>query len=101
MDAAVRKSVEGGAKAKRLHSKASGVGSAGIASDDIEALAKLNTTLVHLEKAQSIMKAANKAIRVHKTQETRVTALIAEGLSDKQATELLKPDFGGRIGFVS
>ena len=57
--------------------------------------------LANVEQAQERMKAANKAIRTHKTEETRIAALVAQGLTEAQAAELLKPDFAGRVGFPS
>ena len=86
-------------KAKYYERKAEGVGSAGISSDDPDAVEKLRTELASIEQAQARMKAANKAIRGNKTQEARIAALIGGGLTEAQAAELLKPDFLGRIGF--
>ena len=47
-------------QAERLEQRAETVGTAGIASDDPEALKKLTAKLERLEKAQSMMKAENK-----------------------------------------
>ncbi|MNF49114.1 hypothetical protein D3C85_1091430 [compost metagenome] len=45
------------------------------------------------------MKAANQAIRTHKTPEARVAALLVLGFSEKLAAEAITPDFCGRVGF--
>lgn len=86
-------------KAKHYEQKAASVGTGGISSDDPDAIEKLRAELASMEESQERMKAANKAIRSHKTQETRIAALVAQGLTEPQATELLKPDFAGRVGF--
>lgn len=88
-------------KAKHYEQKAASVGTGGISSDDPEAIEKLRAELANVEQAQERMKAANKAIRTHKTEEARIAALVAQGLTEAQAAELLKPDFAGRIGFPS
>ena len=88
-------------KAKHYEQKAASVGTGGISSDDPEAIEKLRAELANVEQAQERMKAANKAIRTHKTDEARITALVTQGLTEAQAAELLKPDFAGRIGFPS
>lgn len=88
-------------KAKHYEQKAASVGTGGISSDDPEAIEKLRAELANVEQAQERMKAANKAIRTHKTEEARIAALVAQGLTEAQAAELLKPDFAGRVGFPS
>ena len=45
---------------------------------DIVAPAKLRAELANVEQAQERMKAANKAIRTHKTEEARIAALEAQ-----------------------
>lgn len=86
-------------KAQHYEQKAASVGTGGISSDDPEAIEKLRAELANVEQAQERMKAANKAIRTHKTEEARIAALVAQGLTEAQAAELLKPDFAGRVGF--
>ncbi|MCY1395961.1 hypothetical protein D9M71_109200 [compost metagenome] len=88
-------------KAKHYEQKAASVGTGGISSDDPDAIEKLRAELANVEQAQERMKAANKAIRTHKTQEARIAALVAQGLTEGQAAELLKPDYAGRVGFPS
>lgn len=93
-DSAMRKSIE------HYERKAQGVGQGGISSDDPEAVAKLRTELEQLQKAQGVMKAANKVIRANKTPEARIAALVKVGLTEAQAAEIIKPDFAGRVGFA-
>lgn len=87
-------------KAKHYEQKAASVGTGGISSDDPDAIQKLRAELEGCEQSQERMKAANKAIRAHKTADTQIAALLALGFNDKQASELVKPDFAGRIGFA-
>lgn len=100
-DSAMRKSVEAQRTADYYARKAEGVGGGGISSDDPEAIAKLRGELKKLQDAQDVMKAANKAIRAHKTPEARIAALVKVGLTEIQAAEIIKPDFAGRVGFAS
>ena len=46
------------------------------------------------------MKNVNAAIRKGKTPDRQIPALVALGMSEAQAQELLKPDFCGRIGIA-
>jgi len=92
---ALGKSVKLGEYADHLDSRAAGVGSAGIASNDPEVLIKLNGKLCALVSEQDKMKAANRAIRKGNDQ-----ALIDLGYTDGQIAEIKKPDFAGRIGFA-
>ena len=50
-------------KASRLRQRAAGVGTAGISSDDPDAVVKLSEKLEELEKKQQLYKAINKALR--------------------------------------
>ena len=52
-----------------------------------------------MERCQAQMKAANQAIRRHKTDEARAAALVALGFSEAEAQTLVKPDYVGRLGF--
>lgn len=88
-------------KASHYASKAASVGTGGISSDDPEAIQKLREELAHVEASQERMKAANKAIRAHKTPEDQAAALVALGFTEAQAAEAVKPDFCGRVGFPS
>ncbi|ARR51936.1 DUF3560 domain-containing protein [Photobacterium damselae] len=97
------KSVKAAEKAKYLEQRAQAVGTAGIASDDPEAIQKLKNKLESLEKAQEMMKAANKIVKSqHMSQEDKIDYLIQTlSLTHSQASEILKPDFCGRVGFAS
>lgn len=87
------------ATAQRLRAKAASVGSAGISSDNPDAVGLLREKLAKLEREQDMMKRANAIIRKHKAQSSAVPALVALGLSEKSAAALLTPDFCGRLGF--
>ena len=83
-------------KAEHYKGKAASVGHGGISSDDPDALQKLRAKLEEMERSQTLMKAANQAIRRHKTDEARIAALVALGFTEAQAQELVKPDYMGR-----
>lgn len=93
---AMGKSVALDKQAENLESRASSVGSAGIASDDPEALIKLTEKLNGLEKSQETMKAVNKALRSGNDENLK-----ALGFTEAQIAEFKKPDFAGRVGFAS
>lgn len=82
--------------ADKLDRRAEGVGSGGISSVDPEAITKLKAKLAGLEKAQTTMKAANKALKTGND-----SALIALGLSQEVIEDIKKPDFQGKTGFAS
>lgn len=83
-------------KAAHYEQKAASVGSAGISSDDPDAVAKLKEKLAGLERHQDLMKKANVLVRKQDT-----AGLVALGYTEAQAAELLQPDFAGRVGFPS
>jgi hypothetical protein len=91
--------------ADELRSKAASVGTGGISSDDPDALIKLREKLEKMVKSQEIMKAANKIIKSKKlSDDDKHDNLLKLGLgrfSSAQISNLLKPDFAGRIGFAS
>lgn len=99
----MRKSVEASDKAEYYKRKAAGVGTGGVSSDDPEAVVKLQMKLSGMEHIQRTMKAVNKIIKSKKLDDTaKVAAITDAGLTtEDRATELLKPDFCGRIGFAS
>ena len=80
--------------------KAARVGTGGLSNDDPAALVRLRAELACLEQTQDLMKAANKAIRAHRTPETKAAALVALGLEADLAAQLLQPDCAGRLGFT-
>jgi hypothetical protein len=81
-------------KARYYEGRAASVGHSGIASDDPEAISKLQDKLRGLVDNQERMKAINKALRSDDDQ-----ALVQLGLSDIDIEEVKKPDFLGRVGF--
>ena len=103
IDNNMRKSIEAQDKADYLESKAASVGSAGIASDDPEAIQKLKDKLASLERSQEMMKDINKVIRSkHLTNADKIEYMTqTHKLAEKQAKELLVGDFCGRVGFPS
>lgn len=62
-DRAMRASIDESKRAADLRGRAAAVGTAGVSSDDPEAIAKLTDQLEKAEKVQEQMKAANKIIR--------------------------------------
>ena len=80
--------------------KIRGVGTAGISSDDPNALEKLKSKLEGLMKLQEKMKAANAAIRMKDV--AKGDAKLADlGYEPEQIKELREPDFCGRVGYPS
>ena len=76
-------------------------GREGISSTDPEALAKLKEKLATLESSHETMKEANKIIKNKKLSEAeKIAALVAMKFTEKQAKEILQPDFAGRIGLA-
>lgn len=63
----------------------------------IDPVAEAEAKLERLEKAQEQMKRANQIIRSGKNVEMQ---LMEEGFSNRQISELLTPDYMGRIGFA-
>lgn len=94
--AAMGKAVALANEAGRLASKADAVGRGGVASDDPDALGKLQSKLTKLEEFQEKMKAANKLVR-----KDDLSGLINLGISELEARELLTPDFANRKGYPS
>ena len=99
-------------KAKYYREKAESVGSAGVSSDDPEALVKLRDRLAELRAQQALMVAANKIVRAfwkagvkdaqsgeHWQRYLRKMAELSPILNESRAGELMRPDFCGRIGF--
>lgn len=97
----MERAFEQAATAKRLRERAASVGTAGISSDNPDAVGLLREKLAGLEKQQDMMKRANAVIRKHKAQPSAVPDLVALGLSEKSAQLLLQPDCFGRFGFPS
>ena len=73
-----------------------------IKSSDPDAVERLEAKLANYKKMQETMKAANAIIRKAKgDKEKAIVGLLEIGLSEKTATNILTPDFCGRIGFPS
>jgi hypothetical protein len=102
-DRAMRKSVEADKRSKELAARAASVGTAGVSSDDPKAAEKLRAQLAALKRRQEEWKAINAAIRKHAKagRAAQVAALIALGLPNGAAEELLTPDFANRIGIAN
>lgn len=100
-DRAMRAGIEASKRAKELASRAAGVGTGGISSDDPEALNKLRARVAELEARQQRMKDANALIRKHAKagRDAQVAALIEAGRPGVTAVRLLAPDCLGRIGY--
>jgi len=81
--------------------KAKAVGKAGISSDDEDAILKLNARLAPLIELQEAMKKVNAVIRKHSgDEEAQIKGILAIGcFTNAQASEVVKPDFAGRVGF--
>jgi hypothetical protein len=93
-----------GVAAKRdadaLARRAAGVGTAGVSSDDPDAIAKLEAELAKERSAQDACKAINAAIRKHAKAgpEAQRAALLALGISERVAASAMTPDDFGRLG---
>jgi hypothetical protein len=64
-------------------------------------LAEMRAKLESAEKMQALMVAANKVIRKKVKDAEKVALLMESGISERLATELLAPDWSGRIGFAT
>ncbi|WP_221622432.1 DUF3560 domain-containing protein, partial [Burkholderia cenocepacia] len=93
------KSFAAAGRADDLARRARAVGTAGVSSDDPDAIRKLEAKLSALEKHQADMKAANRVVRSMKTDTEKVQAIVALGVDRAAAERLLKPDHMGCIGF--
>jgi hypothetical protein len=87
------KAVHASERAAEYASRAAAVGTAGISSDDPEAVDKLREKLAGLEAEQARDKTINKLVR-----RKDIPGLVALGMSEATAAKLLEPDFCGRIG---
>ncbi|MDR6294294.1 hypothetical protein E9232_006848 [Inquilinus ginsengisoli] len=90
----IGKGVEATKQAETLQQRAAAVGTAGISSDDPEAVAKLKAKLAKLEEDVARMKRANAALRREDH-----NALVELGFTGGQIAKLREPDFAGRVGF--
>lgn len=83
---ALGKAVEADKRAKELAYKAAGVGTAGISSDDPDAIEKLREKLAGMEADRELMKTVNALIR--KKNRAGVVAAMAERYPEKSAENL-------------
>lgn len=73
-----------------------------IRSGDVDALDRLAEKIERLEAFQEAMKDANKIVRGKASDEDKITELVCiDGISERTARDLLKPDYMGRVGFPS
>lgn len=100
MHAAASKGVAAQRDAEVLARRAAGVGTAGVSSDDPDAIAKLEAELAKERSAQDACKAINAAIRKHAKAgpEAQRAALLALGISERVAASAMTPDDFGRLG---
>ena len=94
IDGKFRKGIALHKKAEELERRAESVGTAGVSSDDPEAIEKIREKVVKLEASQERMKSANKCVRKN----DRV-GLAALRFNEKQIETLFTTDFAGRLGF--
>lgn len=97
------KSFQASDKAKYYEDRAESlINGTAISSDDPKALDKLEEKMERLTALQELMKQCNKIIKSKKSSDIqKIESLVAMGLSEKSANQLLAPDFAGRIGFPS
>lgn len=97
------KSVQLDKKAAATRSRAAGVGTGGISSNDPKAFDKLQGKLDKLIKRQEMMKSVNKIVRAKGDDKDACIAAIVDAglLNEKLASEKVEPDHCGRVGFAS
>lgn len=101
-DRNMRAGIDAGKRAEQLASRAESVGTAGISSDDPEAVQKLQGELDAEIQAHARMKAANAIIRKHgKNPDACLPLLIAAGFTESLARKALTPDCFNSLGFPS
>ena len=71
-----------------------------ISSDDPEAISKLKSKILSLEKNQELMKEANKVIKSKITDGKKIEWLISIGLSQNNAEKLISPNHFGGPGYA-
>lgn len=105
MHAAASRGVEESKRAADLARRAAGVGTAGVSSDDPDAIAKLEAELAKVRASQATMAAVNAAIRKHlKAGPEAVAAAVravAPVLSENQVRSILTADDFGKVGFAA
>lgn len=112
--AAMERGVEASKRADELRTRAAGVGTGGISSDDLDALEKLRDKLACQKQSQSNMKGANRVVRkwhkkgvTHETEGDQFATYAAEleavapHYNAALAREMLKPKYGRVVAFES
>jgi hypothetical protein len=94
IESTFRKSFELDAHADDLARRAESVGTAGVSSDDPDAIAKLREQLATAEANQEKMKKANRFVRANKRD-----ALAEMGYTADEIEKLFTPDFAKRTGY--
>lgn len=94
------KGYQAGKKAEYYRMKAEAVGTAGISSDDPDAIKKIGLKLENLKARQELMKATNRAIRL-KDMEKGNKKLAELGFSEKEIQQLRDPGDYNIIGYPS
>lgn len=100
MHAAASRGVEESKRAAALARRAAGVGTAGVSSDDPDAIAKLEAELARERSAQERDKRLNQILRRHAKAgpDAQVAALVYLAISEQLARQLVTPDELGRVG---
>lgn len=103
IDNIAHQAVESGKKAEYYEEKARAAeNNTAISSDDPDALSNLKEKLDAMQSLQELMKACNKIVKSKKlSHEEKVTSIVALGMKEAHAIDLLKPDYCGRLGFPS
>lgn len=94
------KAHEARTEAADLDRRAAGVGTAGVSSDDPDAIAKLEVELTKERSAQERDKRLNQILRRHAKAgpDAQVAALVYLAISERMARQLVTPDELGRVG---
>ena len=98
IDSKMRQSVEATERAEEFARRAAAIGTGGVSSDDPDAVTKLRDQLADLTAEQERNKGINAAIRKHKTETERMTAIMALGVPKELAHDLLHPRFSTELG---
>lgn len=100
INSAMGKSVEAAKKAKYYEERAESLlNGTAISSDNPNAIELLRAKLSNLEALQTLYKEINKVIKSKSAD--KIAGLVALGISEARAAQLLAPDFCGRIGVPS
>lgn len=70
-----------------------------VSSDDADAVDRLQVKVAQAERLQEAMKAANRIVRGKLTDDQKVAEMVALGIGEQAARQVLVPDYMGRVGF--